>query len=190
MIEGLIRVDTKDILQELITSVIDSTVDGTPFLETLNPKFTTINFIYGNADDNNNRIDSNQSLQNNPLAFIFLPKGIQEYYNYDLDDRDYINARVKIYFLIGINIKNNDVLGHYSKAIDPCKDIWHKLVQNSDTVVRSCQTIYESNLKDHIEFGLIKFEFGQKGKAILDGKFSGIEVDFNLSIDKQLKKCT
>jgi len=190
MIQNLKRIDTKNILQSLITSVVNSEVNGVPFLETLNPNFSTINFIYGNADDNNNTIDANQSLQNNPLAFIFLPSGIKETYNYDLGVNEYINARIKMYLLISINIKNNDVLGHYSNAIDPCKDIWHKLVQNSDTVVRTCQTIDESTLTDHIEFGLIKFKFGEKKQAILDGKFSGIEIDFSLSIDKQLNKCT
>lgn len=189
MIENLVRVDTKDILQDLITSVVDSTVNGVPFLKTLNPNFTTIKFIYGNADDNNNRIDVKQSLINNPLAFIFLPKGIKETYNYDLASQEYINASIKMYLLIGINIKNNDVLGHYSKAINPCKDIFDKLAKNSDTEVLTCQTIKEFSVEDHIEFGLIKFAFGQKTEPILDGKFSGIEIDFNLSINKQLINC-
>lgn len=189
MIEKLVRVDTKDVLQELITSVINSTVNDTPFLETLNPNFTTINFLYGNADDNNNRIDTKQDYINNPLAFIFLPTGIKEAYNYDLGNEEYINAKIKLYLLISINMEANDVLAHYSKAIDPCKDIWHKLVQNSDTEVFTCKTIDDSSVTDHIQFGLIKFKFGEKAEPILDGKFSGIEVDFDLSINKQLS-CT
>ena len=91
-----------------------------------------------------------------------------------------------MFFLVGVNMAKTDVSGHYSKAIDPCKEIWNKFVNNSESVVTSCKLIESSELTDHIQFGLVKFQYGQKGSLILDGKFSGIEVDFNLNIYKRI----
>jgi len=184
---SLKRVDTKEVIQDLLTSVVNTDVDGTPFLQSLNANWTDIKLLYGNADDNVNTINANEILSNNPLALIFLPRGIKERYDTSVSSNIYIDANIKLYLLVSVNMENTDVLGHYSKAIDPCKEIWNQLINNSDNVVTTCELIEESNLTDHIQFGLIRMEFGKKGQRILDGKYSGIEIDFNLKVLKQLK---